>query len=626
MASPSQSTTDNPDEQSSAQLVLRLLKLAWRYRARCVSVFVLQVALLALGISGLQIVGTALDVLHRALDPHTRAPHWPLHLSPPPEWAPLTVIGVLGGAVLVMASVRAVLNYSLAVVQGKLIHVDLVPYLRATVYDKLQRLSFRFFDEYATGSIINRVTRDVQLLRSFVDGVLLQGAIMLLSLGGYLAWMLSTHVKLTLASLVLTPFMWLATRVFSRWARPQYQASRRLADEMISTMAEGAEGAQVVKVFGREGLEYDKFAQKNRAVLEQQQKIFRNVSLYTPGISLLSQLNVAVVLIYGGSLVADKVLTFGQLFIFLGLLQQFAGQVQTMAGIVNTLQQSLSGARRVFEVLDTPIEIESKPDAHKPQKLSGRVRFEHLSFAYSAKNGNVLSDVDLEVKPGQFVAILGETGSGKSTLLSLIPRFHDATRGRVLVDGIDVRDLDVDTLRRHIGLVFQESLLFSTTVAQNIAFGHPEARREQIERAAKIAGAHEFIVALPDGYETRLQAGATNLSGGQRQRLAIARAIMLEPTILLLDDPTASVDADTEHEVLAAMDSATEGRTTFVIANRLSTLRRADFIVVLEDGQIVQKGRHEDLIRQSGLYQRTAELQSVDSQSMRVLGLAEGAQ
>lgn len=607
-------------------MVARLLELAWRYRARCLAVFFLQVALLVLGILGLQLAGTALDVLRKALQPGAPSPHWALHIHPPVEWSTFTTVGVLGGAVLVMATIRAVLNYSLAVTVGKLIHVDLVPYLRATIYDKLQRLSFRFFDEFATGSIINRITRDVQLLRSFVDGVLLQGAIMVLSLAAYLAWMLGAHVKLTIASLVLTPFMWLATRLFSRWARPQYQESRRLADDMISTMAEGAEGAQVVKVFGREGIEHGKFVEKNRAVLQQQQRIFRNVSLYSPGISLLSQVNVAVVLLYGGSLVADKVLTFGQLFIFLGLLQQFAGQVQNMAGIVNTLQQSLSGARRVFEILDTPIEIASKPGAKKPRKLSGRVRFENVSFAYGPGKADVLSDVELEVKPGQFVAILGETGSGKSTLLSLIPRFYDPTRGRVLVDGADVRELDVDTLRRHIGLVFQESLLFSTTVAQNIAFGHPEASREQIERAAKIAGAHEFITALPNGYETRLEPGATNLSGGQRQRLAIARAIMLEPTILLLDDPTASVDPDTEHEVLAAMDSATEGRTTFVIANRLSTLRRADFIVVLEDGRIVQKGRHEDLIGQSGLYRRTAELQSVDSQSLRVLGLAEGAQ
>jgi ATP-binding cassette subfamily B protein len=623
---PPQRDENNPEEESSARLVVRLLALAWRYRNRCLSVFFLQVVLLVLGISGLTIVGAALDVLRHALQHGAPDPRWPFWLRPPAGWTAFKVVGVLGSIVLVMAMIRAVLNYTLAVTSGKLIHVDLVPYLRATVYAKLQRLSFRFFDEYATGSIINRVTRDVQLLRSFVDGVLLQGAIMLLSLGGYLAWMLTTHIGLTAASLGLTPLMWLLTRLFSRWARPQYQQSRRLADEMIGTMAEGAEGAQVVKVFGREALEHDKFVQKNRAVLEQQQKLFRNVSRFTPALALLSQLNLATVLLYGGWLVSKRTLSYGELFVFLGLLQQFAMQVQNMATIVNTLQQSLSGARRVFEILDTPIEIQSRLDAERPQKLTGRVRFEHVDFAYSPQKANVLTNVDLEVEPGQFVAILGETGSGKSTLLSLIPRFYDVTRGRVLVDGTDVRDLDVDTLRRHIGLVFQESLLFSTSVAQNIAFGHPEANQEQIERAARIAGAHDFIMALPEGYETRLQAGATNLSGGQRQRLAIARAVMLEPTILLLDDPTASVDPDTEREVLAAMDSATQGRTTFVIANRLSTLRRADLIVVLQGGRIVQTGRHAELIRQSGLYRRTAELQSVDSQSLRVLGLAEGAQ
>jgi ATP-binding cassette subfamily B protein len=231
----------------------------------------------------------------------------------------------------------------------------------------------------------------------------------------------------------------------------------------------------------------------------------------------------------------------------------------------------------------------------------------------------VLRAIDFEVKPGQCVAILGLTGAGKSSLLSLIPRFYDATRGRVLVDGIDVRDLDLDTLRRNIGLVFQESLLFRNTVAQNIAFGHPEASRDAVERAARVAGAHEFISELSNGYDTVLEEGAMNLSGGQRQRLAIARALLLEPPILLLDDPTTAIDPETEHEVLSAMDGAMTGRTTFVVANRLSTLRRADEILVLHDGCIVERGTHDALMSQRGVYFRAASLQAPDNESLQLL-------
>jgi ATP-binding cassette subfamily B protein len=517
-----------------------------------------------------------------------------------------------------MASARAVLNYLYSVAVGRLIHVDIVPNLRAQAYEKLQRLSFRFFDAHASGSIINRVTRDVQLLRSFVDGVLIQGGIMLLSLALYLGYMLSKHPGLTAASLALTPLIWLVTTIFSRWAQPAYVENRRLVDDMILTMAEGAKGAQVTKVFGREDAEQAKFVAKNRAVLDQQRLIFRNVSLYGPAVSFISHLNIAVLLVYGGWLVREHRLTLGDLIVFAGLLQQFGAQVRSMATIVNTLQQSLSGARRVFEVLDAPVEIQSPPDPLRPLKLRGAVRFEGASFGYRA-DAPALRDVSIDIEPGQLIAILGETGAGKSTLLSLIPRFYDPQRGRILIDGIDLRQLDVDWLRRNIGVVFQESLLFSASIADNIAFGQPKASREQIERAARIARAADFIAKLPKGYDTILEEAASNLSGGQKQRIAIARAILLEPAILLLDDPTASVDPDTEHEVLQAVDAATEGRTTFIVANRLSTLQRADLILVFENGRIAQMGTHGELIEKSGLYRRTAELQAVDPVSYQLL-------
>jgi ATP-binding cassette subfamily B protein len=445
---------------------------------------------------------------------------------------------------------------------------------------------------------------------------------MVLSLALYLVYMLRTHIGLTLACLAFTPLIWIVTTVFSRWARPAYRRHRELVDDMVLAMSEGIRGIEVTKVFGREAPEFERFRRKNAAILDQQQRIFRAVSRFSPTVQFISHLNVTVLLLYGGWLISRDALSLGDLIVFAGLLQQFSGQISSMAGIVNTLQQSLAAARRVFEVLDAPIEVQSPPNPVELSQPRGHVRLEMVDFAYQTGHA-VLHSVDLEAKPGQAVAVLGTTGAGKTTLLSLIPRFYDPTRGRVLVDGVDVRQLNLDCLRRSIGVVFQESLLFKSTVAENIAFGYPEASRAAVERAASIAGADGFIRQLPSGYDTLLSEGAVNLSGGQRQRIAIARALLLDPAILLLDDPTTAVDPETEHEVLEAVNSAMRGRTALVVANRLSTLRRADLIVVLHEGRIVERGTHAELMAERGLYFRAASLQAADSESRRLLQLRE---
>jgi ATP-binding cassette subfamily B protein len=332
--------------------------------------------------------------------------------------------------------------------------------------------------------------------------------------------------------------------------------------------------------------------------------------VFTPSIEMLSALNQAILLGYGGWLVIQGELPLGSgLIVFSGLLTQFSAQVTRVTTIVNSVQQSLTGARRVFEILDAPLEVTSPADPVRPARLRGEIELENVTFGYGGDKP-VLYDVSLRVEPGQCMALVGATGAGKTTLMSLIPRFYDPSFGRIKIDGVDVRKYDVDGLRRNVGVVFQESFLFNDTIAANIAFGRPDATREQIERAAGIAAADEFIRQMPEGYDSILREAGSNLSGGQRQRLAIARAVLLEPPILLLDDPTAAVDPHTEHEILEAMDSAMAGRTTIVVAHRLSMLRRADLILVLDEGRIVDEGTHDELMRRAGPYRRAARIQA----------------
>jgi ATP-binding cassette subfamily B protein len=335
---------------------------------------------------------------------------------------------------------------------------------------------------------------------------------------------------------------------------------------------------------------------------------------------LLTQTGLVILLLYGGKLVIDGTLALGTgLIVFAALIQQFGNQITQLAQIANGIQESLTGARRVFEILDAPAGLPLAEKPAEPASRAGSIRFENVSFHHVPGGPVILRDVSFDVRPGECIAIVGETGSGKSALLNLIPRFYDPSAGRVFIEGVDVRDWDLQALRRRVGVVFQENFLFSDTVAANIAFGRPDADRADIIAAAQSACAHNFVTALPEGYETILGEAGVDISGGQRQRLTIARALLADPSILLLDDPTASIDPETEHEILAAIDRSLAGRTTFVVAHRLSTLRRADRILVLERGQIVQTGTHEELIRQSGPYRSAAHHQMVDDESRRLL-------
>ena len=596
-------------EESNWRVIRRLLALTWSYRAECFQVLFYQVTLLAFGLAGLGLTGVAIDFVRFKADPSAPVPHWPFGMAPPATWTSTGVLVAIAGILVAFATLRAILNYLNQASLNVLMHGRIVVDIRTQVYDKLQRLSFRFFDANATSSLINRVTGDVQSLRAFVDQVLVQSVIMVVSLAAYTVFLVNINLKLAVACLSVTPLLWAVSTIFSRVVRPAYLRNRELVDVMVARLVETIRGIQVIKAFGCERAQAAGFDAANDLVRGQQRWIFMRVSTFGPLTGFLSQVSLMILLGYGGYLAAVGEVPIGTgLVVFAAILQQFSGQVSNIAEIANTMHQSLRGARRVFEVLDTPVEVASPADPARPGRLAGRVRFDKVWFDHGSDP--VLQDLEFEVAPGQVVAIIGPTGSGKSAVMSLLPRFYDPTSGSVSIDGIDLRRMDLDELRRSIGMVFQESFLFSTTVAANIAFGHPDATEEQIERAARIAAAHEFIIQLPDGYETVLGESGTGLSGGQRQRLAIARAVLLDPPILLLDDPTAAVDPGTEREIADAVAGATAGRTTFLVAHRPAMLRRADFAVVLDHGRVAQIGTHRELMRVGGYYFDALEAQA----------------
>ncbi|PAZ02987.1 MAG: hypothetical protein CAK89_03740 [Opitutia bacterium AMD-G3] len=608
------STAPQPTQtNATAPTLRRLLGIAWSHRTDCLQLLGLQLILVVFTVAVFVLTGIAIDFIRHCADANVPAPSLPFFI--PKDSDNVATLWWLSGGIVVVALLRAALSFVFGLVSVRFMHGRIVVNLRAQVFAKLQQLSFRFFDSNASGSIINRVTSDAHSVRIFIEGVLLQLAIITVTLAVCSVYMFRTDWRLTLACLSVLPLqIWFAVR-FSKKVRPAYEENRDLMDRMVLGFSENVQGIQVVKGFSLEGRVLGRFAGWSEDIRVQKRKVFGEIALFWPVIDGLNRLSMIILLGYGGWMVMQGQISLGTgLVTFAGLLQQFATQVTTVAAVVDNAQVSLAGAKRIFEILDTDPGVASQPDARSPGRFLGRVTFDNVSFEYN-ENATVLKDVNFVAEPGRRIAIAGATGSGKSALLSLIPRFYDPRDGRVLLDGHDVRTLPLPELRRQVGMVFQENFLFSNTIAANIAFGHPDASQERIERAAKIAGAHDFIMAFPEGYETFLGEGGVNLSGGQRQRLAIARALLLEPTVLLLDDPTSAIDAETEKEIMEAMEAAMEGRTTFIVAHRLSTLRRADLILVLDRGRLIQQGTHEQLMAEDGHYRRAILIQSEGAQA-----------
>jgi ATP-binding cassette subfamily B protein len=474
--------------------------------------------------------------------------------------------------------------------------------LRNDLYAKIQRLSFSYHDRNQTGQLMVRATDDVEKVRLFLGQGLLQlvGAIMLLS--GTLIILFTSNAKLAVYTLWILPAAAIMFMIFSGAARPMFTIIQQKLSTVNTILQENLAGAKVIKAFTREPAERRKFGSAVDDLLVTQLKIARLFSFLFPIVFLIANLGQATVLYYGGQQIILGTLSLGQYQEFSLYLIYLFLPIAQFGFIITQYSQASASATRVFEILDAQSDVVNKPDAQDLPLVEGRVQFEDVTFRYYNGGEPVLDGVSFDIQPGQTVALLGATGSGKTSIINLLPRFYDPTAGRVLIDGYDLREVCLDTLRRQIGIVLQETTLFSGTIRENIAFGKPNATTEEVTAAAMAAAAHDFIMSFPQGYETPVGERGATLSGGQKQRLAIARALLLNPRILILDDSTSSVDLTTEAEIQTALDTLMKGRTSFVIAQRITTVMNADVILVLEKGKIAASGTHAQLMEESEIY------------------------
>ncbi len=481
--------------------------------------------------------------------------------------------------------------------------------LRNRLYNHIQHLSFSFHDHAQTGQLISRCIEDVRSVQNFVGTSIIDLIQIVFVLVGALGIMLSANWKLTIVAILpVLPLIFMTSTFGTRVSELFFNVDYTLG-ELSSRLQENVSGAQVVRAFAREDYEVERFDRSNREYFNARLTVIREWSRIMPTTDFLITLCTIVLLSVGGNMVMQQQLTIGELVAFNAYVLMLAAPAQRLTWLVNAAGEASAGARRALEVLEMKPEIASPPDAIRLTDLRGEVEFKDVKLIYKDEMTASLVDLNLLAEPNQLIALIGTTGSGKTSLVNLIPRFYDVVEGQVLVDGYDVRSLDLVTLRKQIGIVLQTSLLFSDSIRENIAYGRPDASLDEIVVAAKAAQAHDFIEEMPDGYETVVGERGITLSGGQRQRVAIARALLMNPRILILDDSLSSVDTQTEKLIQAALDDLMQGRTTFVIAHRLSTVRRADKIVVMDAGRITQVGTHAALLEEDGLYREIYELQ-----------------
>ena len=491
---------------------------------------------------------------------------------------------------------------------GEALSQDVSQDIRNAFYDKVQHLSFGFHDRYHTGNLMSRAITDVENIRMFINMGVMRTPYFFILFIVVAVLLLRMDWQLGLISLGFMPIVMLQSAIVRLHMRRLWLLVQEMMAELNTVLQENLTGIRVVKSFASEDYEERKFNKHSRDVAETTVKAERIRAANTAFMSFTFMVALGLILWFGGGRVIDGRLTPGELAQFIFYMQILSMPVRMIGWMVNSYARATSAGQRLFEILDYESPVEDNTDALPMARARGHVRFENVSFAYEG-GGNVLTNISLDVPPGKVIALLGAPGSGKSSIVNMIPRFYDPTEGRVTVDGVDVQDVSLASLRRNVGMVQQDVFLFADSIRDNIAYGREDADMDLIVQAAKVAQLHEFIESQHDGYEAAVGERGTTLSGGQRQRLAIARAVLLDPPVLILDDSTSSVDTRTEERIRQAMESVMRNRTTFVIAHRLSTVHRADQIVVLQNGRIAEQGTHRELLALDGLYKEIYDLQ-----------------
>ncbi|MHA1846176.1 MAG: ABC transporter ATP-binding protein [Promethearchaeota archaeon] len=515
----------------------------------------------------------------------------------------MLVIYLLG--MLMLVSISGVINYFSSYLNAK-IGEKLIYNLRNDLYLSLQRQSFSYFDENRTGDIMSKLTSDTEQTRQFLTGTITQLLNTFIQLGVILSLMFFIDWRLTLSIVPICIIIFILIYFYRKRIKPAYRKARIEYGRLNAVLQENVTGVRVVRAFAREKVEIKKFSSQNWELLNARMNLVKNQALFGPGIDLVSNISLIIIIMYGAFLVFETSvgLTIGDIISFFIFLQLIFGSIRFLGNFMASYQQMVAAGERIVDILNHTSEITEKDNAVKLPDVLGKVDFDNVSFAYPGTRRMVLKDICLSIEPGQKIAILGPTGCGKSTLVNLIPRFYDVSKGAIFIDDIDIRDVTIQSLRSQIGIVAQDTFLFSISIKENLTYGNLKASQEEIEEATKIANIYDFIIGLPDGFDTIVGERGISLSGGQRQRMAIARALLKNPRILIFDDSLSAVDVETEYLIQQALRRVMAGRTTLIITQRLSSIRDADKIVYLENGVIKEEGTHDTLIKQDGYYAR----------------------